>query len=98
VVLRDPFAPPILASTPNPEQVQRDLLPPPQLRAVLVAGNRSTINLGGTMLSIGETWSGYRLLSVRDSDAVFIKDGAKITLSLDRNPGITERDKQNEVK
>jgi hypothetical protein len=98
VTLRDPFTPPVLASAKKPDDTPLDLPPPPVLRAVLFAGNRSMINLGGTMLSIGDTWLGYRLLSVHESEAVFTKDGAKITLSLDRNQGIPNRGKQNEVK
>ncbi len=55
----------------------------PELRATLVAGKRSIANLEGTILGIGEEAHGYRLLEVRDWDAVFMKDGARVVLEID---------------
>ena len=54
-----------------------------ELRATLVAGERSMANLGGTLLGIGEEAHGYRLLEVRDWDALFMKDGERVVLEIE---------------
>ncbi len=52
------------------------------LRAVLAAGPKSVVNLGGIILQIGESANGYRLLSVEEDGATFSRDGEKVVLSL----------------
>ena len=54
----------------------------PMLRGVLVAGDRSVVDFGGVILQIGESSDGYRLLSVGDGEAVFRKNGRKVSFSL----------------
>jgi hypothetical protein len=53
-----------------------------RLRGVLSAGGQSIVNVDGTVLSIGETIRGHRLMSVQDSTAVFEKDGRQVVLVL----------------
>jgi hypothetical protein len=54
----------------------------PVLRAVLAAGSKSLVNFGGVILQIGESASGYRLLSVEEDGAIFSRDGEKVVFSL----------------
>lgn len=54
----------------------------PVLRATLVAGDDSLANLGGTILKLGEETHGYRLVEVRDREAVFEKGGSRLVLTL----------------
>jgi len=54
----------------------------PLLRAVLAAGPKSVVNLGGVILRIGESADGYRLLSVEEGGATFSRDGEKVVFSL----------------
>lgn len=55
----------------------------PELRATLVAGRNSIANLGGTIVGIGEETHGYRLVEVREREAVFERNGAKLVLAID---------------
>jgi len=57
----------------------------PELRAVLVAGDRSMADVGGIIVKLGGEVDGFRLLEVRDRKAVFVKGGTRLTLSIDRN-------------
>jgi len=57
----------------------------PELRAVLVAGDRSMADVGGIIVKLGGKVDGFRLLEVRDREAVFVKNGTRLTLSIDRN-------------
>ena len=57
----------------------------PELRAVLVAGDRSMADVGGIIVKLGGEVDGFRLLEVRDRKAVFVKNGTKLTLSIDRD-------------
>lgn len=58
----------------------------PRLRGVLLAGRSSLANVEGQMVGIGESLDGHRLLSVTDYQAVFEKDGRRITLDMRRPP------------
>lgn len=53
-----------------------------RVRAILVAGDRSLVNVNGTILGIGEEHFGYVLRSVAEEAAVFSRDGESITISL----------------
>jgi hypothetical protein len=46
-------------------------LPPLELRAVLVAGAASSVNVGGRIVRVGEQYDGYELISVSEDGAVF---------------------------
>lgn len=54
----------------------------PQLRAVMVAGPDSMVNVDGAMVRIGEELRGYRLVEVRDGEAVFAKGGKRFTVAM----------------
>ena len=54
----------------------------PELRAVLSAGPKSVVDLGGVVLSIGESTNGYRLLAVGSGTATFSQRGKKVVISL----------------
>ena len=56
----------------------------PWLRSVVVAGEKSLANLGGEILAVGESTRGYRLVAVRRFEADFVKDGKRLTLSVER--------------
>ncbi|MEE9279942.1 MAG: hypothetical protein V3V67_07180 [Myxococcota bacterium] len=54
----------------------------PWLKATLVAGERSMVNLGGVLLRLGEETHGYRLVEVREWAAVFMKDAETVVLDV----------------
>lgn len=60
------------------------------LRATLVAGRRSSVNLGGSILSLGDEVAGYRLVSVREGEAVFYKDGEAIRAFVNEDDVLTD--------
>ncbi len=80
----DPFAQPGAQTAgpgrPGPAGAQRAWSP--ELRSTLVSGERSLVNLGGTILELGEEAHGYRLLEVREDQAVFERAGSEIVLKL----------------
>ncbi len=84
-LLRNPFARPapaeLVASAVNVNDVLT-MGGNTQLRAVLVAGPKSIVNLGGVILQIGESTNGYRLLEVGEGTATFNRKGEKIVFSL----------------
>ena len=57
----------------------------PILRATLVAGEQSLVNLGGVVLRRGEETHGYRLLEVRNWEAVFSRKGERVVLPVTRD-------------
>lgn len=54
----------------------------PVLRAVIVAGRDSLANVDGSIVRIGAQIDGYRLVQVREHEAVFLKDKQRYTLTL----------------
>lgn len=85
----DPFSRPLLV-TPS-ASVNAALTseaapePPwsPRLTAVLVAGKNSIANVDGTILRIGESLDGYRLVKVRENEAIFYKAKKRVVLRMD---------------
>ena len=81
---RNPFRVPIeLVGGPTAERTTSPSAARPgqlDLRATLVGGRRSSVNLGGSILGLGDEVAGYRLVSVREGEAVFYKDGESIRL------------------
>lgn len=90
---RNPFRVPIeldapVAAAGGPQmELRPDTL---DLRATLVAGERSVVNLGGSILSLGEEIEGYRLVSVSEGEALFIKDGESIRVFVDEDDEPTD--------
>ncbi len=80
----DPFAQPGTQAAgsgrPGPAASQRAWSP--ELRATLVSGERSLVNLGGTILELGKETHGYRLLEVREDEAVFERAGSEVVLQM----------------
>lgn len=54
----------------------------PRLTAVMVAGSSSLATIDGRILRIGEQTDGYRLVSVRESEAILVKDGQRFVLTM----------------
>lgn len=84
----DPFARPALAvSSPagaaHNSPVVQDWKP--QLRAVIKAGSSSMVNVEGTIVPLGGTIDGFRLTSVEERKAVFMKDGIRFELTMGAN-------------
>ena len=55
---------------------------PPGLRAVLVAGRKSIVNIGGVILQVGECADNYCLLSVEEGKARVRRNDKEMVLSL----------------
>lgn len=53
-----------------------------ELRAILVGDPHSFVNLGGQIMGVGDEVAGYKLVSVAEEHAVFLRDGEMVTLSL----------------
>ena len=54
-----------------------------ELRATITAGAQSMVNVDGVILTLGEEMSGYRLIEVREREAVFERHGKRELLSID---------------
>ena len=85
----DPFARPPLAgmngAEPKAAVAHVARAEPPRtlkLTGVLKAGPGSLANVNGTMLRLGDSVNGYRLVEVRDRAAVFEKNNTRFTLDL----------------
>jgi len=85
----DPFALPdsesLMRMQPNADaRLDVTSLWTPVLRATLVGegDDSSFANLGGIVLMVGESTEGYRLLEVREWEAVFERGGEFVTLTL----------------
>ncbi len=55
----------------------------PNLRATVLAGPRSMVNVDGEMVLVGEEIDGFRLVEVRERVAVFERDGDQRVLTLE---------------
>lgn len=58
----------------------------PVLSATLVDAERSFANLGGIVLLVGEEAHGYRLLEVREWEAIFQQGDREVVLPVSRTP------------
>jgi hypothetical protein len=54
----------------------------PKLTAVVVAGADSVANIDGTIIRVGETIDGYRLLRVQEGAAVFTRNDQQVVLTM----------------
>ncbi len=82
----NPFEAPDLEARAASGEDAKSLAPvawAPVLKATLVAGNDSLGDLGGVILRLGEETHGYRLVEVRRWEAVFVRAGQQIVLSVD---------------
>ena len=88
--LRDPFEKPLAAPLPvalPAAVVVPEAVPQLTLRAVVSDGQKSLINVGGRILGLGEAIAGYTVVEVQERSAVLTKDGARLKLMLDKEPG-----------
>jgi hypothetical protein len=79
---RTPFTPPAHITqlkAPGVRKTAVDL----ELRATMISKQWTMANVNGTMLVPGETINDYRLLRVRENEAVFIKEGKQIVVAID---------------
>ena len=85
----DPFARPVLTvtapkSSGAPAAAVEETPPwAPNLIAVMVAGKNSLVNLDGGIVAIGQEIDGYRLLQVREREAIFTKGKQRILLKME---------------
>ncbi|MGB7815383.1 MAG: hypothetical protein WBL28_03425 [Methylotenera sp.] len=85
----DPFARPLLTATlpANPESADTNAEAEapwePTLTAVMVAGKHSLVNIDGVIIKLGEEKDGYRLIQVKDHEAVFKKGNKRIVLDME---------------
>ncbi|MBI5446009.1 MAG: hypothetical protein HY900_32950 [Deltaproteobacteria bacterium] len=98
-----PSAPPPAPALPSPAPVPAPAPSPkpgpaapperawkPKLKGVLLAGERSAADVGGTVVLLGEEFDGRRLASVDEERAVFERDGETWVLEMGR-PGGAKR-------
>lgn len=75
------------AATPAAATATAPSAPPwtPALRAVMYepGRGRSLVNIGGAVLGVGEAVRGYRVVKINERSVVVVKDGARLTLTLD---------------
>ena len=83
--LRDPFARPPVVVAPAADAAAAPAEPPwqPQLRAIVYDGPRSLVNISGTILAVGDSVRGYRLVSAQEHAVVLAFAGKTIKLKLD---------------
>jgi hypothetical protein len=63
------------------------------LRATLVAGDTALVNINGRILSIGEEYEGYRVLSIGEGRAVLSNSGERLVLDVyEKQLGLDEND------
>lgn len=86
VIKYNPFIVPILHTEVNDSVVPSDPSKPfgseINLRAILYDGQASLVQVDNELIGIGEVTQGFRLLSVNEHSAVFIKHGKQIRLSI----------------
>lgn len=61
-----------------------------EIRAVLLGGKNSLVNVNGTILAVGQDINGYELKSVDENHVVFIKRGNEIVLDVSKNSAANE--------
>jgi hypothetical protein len=54
----------------------------PQISLLMSAGRDSMAVVNGTVVRLGEEIDGYRLVRVAQGEAVFMKDGKRMTIQL----------------
>lgn len=85
---RNPFARPSHAAA-GPAATQAPVQGPPSfdLRATMAAGADSLVNIDGRIIAIGAMYAGYRLVSVGEGTAVFMKNGVRYPMSVASHGG-----------
>lgn len=80
----DPFKQPAFLKPPahTKKRITHVVKPRLELRSILQAGDESMVNLNGEILTIGDTYRGYKLVEVNKQSAVLEKNGRKIRVTL----------------
>ena len=83
----DPFARPLITNlsttnTTTAETVVEEVIWNPALTAVMVAGKNSLVNVDGVIVKLGEEIDGYRLIEVKDYQAIFKKGRKRVVLTI----------------
>ena len=86
-LLHDPFSRPLISNLPtnNAETTSdatNETLWSPQLTAVMVAGKHSLATVDGVTLKLGEEKDGYKLIQVKDHEAIFKKGKKRVVLNI----------------
>jgi hypothetical protein len=88
-ILHDPFQKPAIpqANIAEPEASKASTQNTwvPLLKATLRAGRNSMANVNGKIIKLGETFNGYKLITVEGRSAVFIKNKQRIKLTIDES-------------
>lgn len=90
-VLHDPFHKPVIVNPSDrslPVQTVDQAITQhwqPELSMTLRAGRNSAANVGGRIVKIGEKIDGYQLIEVQERFVIFLKQGQKIRLTLDKD-------------
>lgn len=80
-LLHNPFVhPPLLAAVASSTSDDRSGRWRPDLRATLVSGNVSLVNVAGQLLAVGEEVDGYRLVHISEGQAIFERNGEKVAV------------------
>jgi hypothetical protein len=86
VLKHDPFARPLLtaavATAESGAKIEEEIPWNPTLTAVMVAGKNSLITIDGVIMKQGEEKDGYRLVQVKDHEAIFKKGKKRIVLEI----------------
>lgn len=78
-VATDPFSRPDLSQTAS-QVAPLDTGAGLELRGILLAGDHSVVNVGGTIVALGEAIDGYLLTQVSEEAAVFRKNNESIRI------------------
>ncbi|MDI1298372.1 hypothetical protein [Methylotenera sp.] len=83
----DPFSRPLLtattvANTESGAKIEEETPWSPILTAVMLAGKNSLITIDGVIMKLGEVKDGYRLIQVKDHEAIFKKGKKRIVLEI----------------
>jgi hypothetical protein len=85
---RNPFVPTLTASAnrPGADSALQGAVQELKLKGILLTGRQPLVNFGGHIMTPGEEVAGYRLVAVREGEAVFNRNGQILTMSLYENP------------
>lgn len=68
-----------------------------ELRATMVGSDSAMANINGEILSVWQTYEGYRVIAIREGRVVLSKDGERLELNIyERQRGVTEGRDDNE--
>ena len=87
---RNPFARPARSALPavtaQPSSAA-ETGPTFSLRATMAAGANSLVNIDGRIVAIGDVYAGYRLVSVGEGSAVFVRNGIRFPVTVRNQNG-----------